>query len=162
MNIGSLIKAGKNLEERFSRLILAAVVALVFLAALTRFFGMPINWSVEIAQALFVWVIYLGANQAWRNSRHIGVDLVYMRLGARVRFTLDLVIYIIIAVFLVSLIIGGIYVSVVNVRRVLNALPISYSFVTMAVPFGSFLMLMTTIEKIVRLFQPLTAKGKED
>lgn len=146
-----LIRSAIALEEGLSQFLLAVIVALVFVAALTRYIGMPINWSVDIAQALFVWTIFLGANQAWRNSRHIGIDLFVKQCGARARFRIELLLYIVIAVFLVSTIVNGIHITIVNAGRILQDIPISYSFVTMAVPVGSSLMLLTTGKKVLLL-----------
>jgi TRAP-type C4-dicarboxylate transport system permease small subunit len=58
------------------------------------------------------------------------------------------------SIFLSAIIVNGIYITIVNSGRILNAIPISYSFVTIAVPAGSLLMLITTVRKIVRLFIP--------
>ena len=159
MDKQSLIRKATNLEEWLSQFLLAVIVLLVFVAAFTRYIGMPINWSVDIAQALFVWVIFLGANQAWRKSRHIGIDLLVERFGARTRNRIQLFLYGIIALFLVSLIVSGIHITIVNAERILQDIPISYSYVTSAVPVGAFLMLLTTSKKIVSL---LASKPGED
>lgn len=148
------------LEEWVSQFLLVAIVVLVFVAALTRYIGMPINWSVDVAQALFVWVIFLGANQAWRHSRHIGIDLLVQRCNARTRLWIHAFLYGSIAVFLVSLIVSGIHITIVNAGRILQDIPISYSYVTMAVPVGSFLMLLTTGKKILLLFESKPGRGQ--
>jgi TRAP-type C4-dicarboxylate transport system permease small subunit len=153
------IRKATTLEEWLSQFLLAVIVLLVFVAAFTRYIGMPINWSVDIAQALFVWVIFLGANQAWRSSRHIGIDLLVKRFDARTRNRIQLLLYGVIAVFLVSLIVSGIHITIVNAGRILQDIPISYSYVTSAVPVGSFLMLLTTGRKIVLL---LASKPEKD
>jgi TRAP-type transport system small permease protein len=151
MDKRTAIRKAIALEEWASQFLLAVIVLLVFVAAFTRYIGIPINWSVDIAQALFVWVIFLGANQALRRSRHIGIDLLVQRLDARTQSRIQLGLYGIIAVFLVSLIVSGIHITIVNAGRILQDIPISYSYVTSAVPVGSFLMLLTTGKKIVSL-----------
>lgn len=148
-----LIQFGIWLEETSSQILLGFVVVLVFIAALTRYLGTPINWSVDIAQGIFVWVIYLGANQAWRKNRHIGIDMLFNRFHPKVRKILTILIYGIILVFLGAIIVNGIHIAIVNAGRIMNDIPISYSFVTVAVPVGSFLMLLTTIEKLIALFR---------
>ena len=65
----------------------------------------------------------------------------------------------VIALFLVSIIVSGIHISIVNVGRIIGDIPISYSFVTIAVPVGSFLMLLTTGKKVYLLFR---AKAQSD
>lgn len=148
-----MIRRAIALEEFITQIMMGFIVVLVFIAAFTRYIGYPINWSVDIAQAVFVWVIYVGANQAWRNSRHIGIDILFKQFNRKIQFYLQLFLYIIIAIFLVSLIIGGIHITIINVGRILGDIPISYSFVTIAVPAGSFLMLLTTVEKSYLLFR---------
>ncbi len=152
-----IIQFGIWLEETSSQILLGFVVVLVFIAALTRYLGTPINWSVDIAQGIFVWVIYLGANQAWRKNRHIGIDMLFNRFSPQVQKALMVLIYGIILVFLAMIIVNGIHIAIVNVGRIMNDIPISYSFVTIAVPVGSFLMLLTTVEKLIIL---LRSKGK--
>ncbi len=138
-----------KLEEAFTSLLLLAIVILVFVAAITRYFGTPINWSVDVAQALFVWVIFVGAHQAMLESRHIGVSVLVDRLHPNVRMWIRVFVGFVIAVFLVAIIIYGIQVSIINYRRILQGIPVSYSWVTMAAPVGAFLMLVTTVVRMV-------------
>jgi TRAP-type C4-dicarboxylate transport system permease small subunit len=62
--------------------------------------------------------------------------------------------YVLISIFLVAVIVNGIHITIVNSGRIMNDIPISYSFVTIAVPAGALLMLITSIMKIVRIFVP--------
>jgi TRAP-type transport system small permease protein len=140
--------AASAVEEAFTSLLLLAIVVLVFIAALTRYFGTPINWSVDVAQALFVWVIFVGAHQALRESRHIGVSLVVDRLHPNQRAAIRVVVGLLIAAFLVAIVVYGTQVSIINVRRILQNIPVSYSWVTMAAPVGALLMLATTLIRV--------------
>lgn len=140
-----LVSIAAVVEEAFTSLLLLAIVVLVFVAAITRYLGTPINWSVDIAQALFVWVIFVGAHQAMLESRHIGVSMVVDRLSPNAQVAVRIVTGGLIAVFLVAIIIYGTQVSIINVRRILQNIPVSYSWVTMAAPAGALLMLVTTM-----------------
>jgi TRAP-type transport system small permease protein len=143
-----LAAAASTVEEAFTSLLLLAIVVLVFIAALTRYFGTPINWSVDVAQALFVWVIFVGAHQALRESRHIGVSLFVDRLHPNHRVLVRVVVGLLIAAFLVAIVVYGTQVSIINVRRILQNIPVSYSWVTMAAPVGALLMLGTTLLRV--------------
>ncbi|MFQ3619721.1 MAG: TRAP transporter small permease [Spirochaetales bacterium] len=151
--IRKLVRFGIWLEETSSQILLGFVVILVFIAAFTRYAGTPINWSVDIAQGMFVWVIYLGANQAWRKSRHIGIDMLFNLFSPKIQKILTITIYLIIVIFLLAIIWNGVYIAIVNWGRIMNDIPISYSFVTIAVPIGSLLMIITTIEKLVNMLR---------
>ena len=69
-----------RLEDITSKALLAAITGLVFFAAIGRSLGYPLIWSVDMAQLLFVWLCFLGANRAMRLKAHIGVDLLVRRL----------------------------------------------------------------------------------
>ena len=47
----------QRIEFAGACLLLAGIVILVGIAAITRAAGQPIIWSVEIAQLLFVWLL---------------------------------------------------------------------------------------------------------
>jgi TRAP-type transport system small permease protein len=143
-----LASVASTLEEAFTSLLMVAIVGLVFTAAITRYFGTPINWSVDVAQALFVWVIFVGAHQAMLESRHIGVSLVVDRLQPNARVAIQVVVGLLVAGFLIAIIVYGIQVSIINYRRILQNIPVSYSWVTMAAPVGAFLMLVTTLTRV--------------
>ena len=149
-------------EEAFTSVLLLIIVILVFFAALTRYLGSPINWSVDIAQALFVWVVFIGANQAMRSSGHIGVSLLTDRLPPVMRTLVEIVVGLIVALFFVAIIVYGIQVSIVNYGRILQSLPVSYSFVTLAVPCGALLMLITTVRRIVANVKTLRGEVSND
>lgn len=145
MTWSRLRAAALVLEEAFTSVLLLAIVALVFVAAITRYFGTPINWSVDVAQALFVWVIFVGAHQAMLESRHIGVSMLVDRLHPNAQLAIRIAVGALIAAFLVAITVYGTQVSIINVRRILQNIPVSYSWVTMAAPAGAVLMLITTL-----------------
>ncbi|WP_176475729.1 TRAP transporter small permease [Halomonas salipaludis] len=139
------------LEEFVSRTLLVCVVLLVFFAAVGRWFGLPVAWSVNIAQLLFVWIIFLGANQALRNDKHIGVDIITSRLTVQWRRLSELGVLALVSAFLVFIVMYGVGLSIDNATRTISNTSISYFYITMAVPVGCLLMLATTLRKIQRL-----------
>jgi TRAP-type transport system small permease protein len=145
MTWNKLRAAALVLEEAFTSVLLLAIVVLVFVAAITRYFGTPVNWSVDVAQALFVWVIFVGAHQAMLESRHIGVSMLVDRLHPNAHLAIRIAVGALIVAFLVAITVYGTQVSIVNVRRILQNIPVSYSWVTMAAPVGAALMLITTL-----------------
>lgn len=128
--------------------LMLAVVFFVFIAAVMRWAGSPIAWSVEIAQLLFVWLIFLGANRALRENRHIGVDFFAKRLPSRARNGLEIIIYLLILAFLLFLSWYGILLSIENSVRQISSVSISYTYISASVPIGCFIMSLTTIGKI--------------
>ena len=101
-----------KLEELIALILVAGIAVLVFVSALMRTVGHPLNWAQDVALIAFAWLIFLGSDVAMRGSGLIGVDL-----------------------------------------------HISYSWVTMAVPVGSFFMLISTILNIIERVK--TPAGQE-
>lgn len=132
---------------------LFTVVLLVFFSSLFRRFGTPIRWASDLAQLLFSWVVFLGADLALQAGRHQGVEILEQRLPAPVRRALSLLWNILIILFLIVGIFFGIKLFSGNTARRFNTLPISHSWMTASVPVGFLLMLKTTLENLFRLLQ---------
>lgn len=137
-----------KVENFITNVLLVGVVAFVFGAAAMRWVGSPIAWSVEFAQMLFVWVIFLGSNRALREERHIGVDFFTKKLSLTKQRIIEMIVYAMIILFLGYLTYFGIMLSIENSTRQISNIALSYSFITMAVPIGSILMIITIIGKM--------------
>ena len=62
-----------------------AMVGVVAVQIFLRYvFGRPLFWADELANWLFVWVIYLGAGVLVRYDAHLTVEIVIDRLSPRV------------------------------------------------------------------------------
>ncbi len=144
-----------KIEEWITRIFLALIVLLVFVAATMRWLGYPLIWSVDMAQLLFIWVCMLGANQALRRRDHIGVDILVRYLPVGARAVLELVLCAVVVGFLTLLIIHGLDLTLLNLERRFGDSNISYAFVTIAVPVGSTLLLVTTTMHMWRLARML-------
>ncbi|RKD76326.1 TRAP-type C4-dicarboxylate transport system permease small subunit [Sinobaca qinghaiensis] len=139
----SLIK----IEEVLTKLLLAGIVILVFYSAMVRWAGVPVAWSVEMAQLLFIWLVFLGANQSLRNNRHIGIDYFVEKLPFKGKLVITIITNTVVAVFLmICIYYGFIYASEQTLRSIQN-LPFSYSYITFSIPVGCTLMLITLLTK---------------
>ena len=120
--------------------LLAAITGLVFVAAIMRFFGHPLTWSVDMAQLLFMWLCMLGANRAMREKSHLGMEVLGKYLGYKPRLWLELICGAIIIVFLGILVVEGIRLTILNKERIFGDSTLSYAWVTSAVPVGCALL----------------------
>jgi TRAP-type C4-dicarboxylate transport system permease small subunit len=122
---------------------------LIFFAAVARTFDRPINWSQDMSLFLFAWSVFLSADAAFRADKLVNIDLLVTRFPASARKALSMLIYLVILVFLAILIWYGIKLSLFSRRRVFQGIPgFSYSWVTISIPAGSFLMAITSILKL--------------
>jgi len=138
-----------RLEDIASKTLLAAIVVLVFLAAVGRSLGYPLIWSVDMAQLLFIWLCFLGANRAMRAKAHVGVDLFVRKLPHASRRVIDIALALLALAFLLALIVSGYRLTVLNWQRVYGDSSISYAWVTSAVPVGAALLAVTVLGNLV-------------
>lgn len=130
--------------------LLLVIVSLVFISALLRYIGYPINWTNALASGLFVWLIYIGADRALRRNRHIGMSFLVDRLPQRTRNIVELIATFLILVFLIIATYLGVRMVLANTKRVFEELFfLSYSVVVAAVPVGTGLMCFTLITKVL-------------
>lgn len=127
--------------------ILAAIVLLVFSAAVMRTIGLPIIWSVDVAQLLFAWLCMLGANQTLKHSQHACVDLFTQYLTDNWQRRLNVLVTVLMLVVLGLITAYGMALFTLNPQRTLGSTAIPYRLVTLALPVGAFLMLLTLLEQ---------------
>lgn len=148
-----------KIELTVGLLILTIITMLVFMASIMRFFGHPIIWSVDLAQLLFIWLCFLGANRALRLKSHLGVDFFIRKFSVQKRFLLEFVMSLFILGFLLTLAVKGVELTLLNKERLFGDSGIPYAFVTIAVPFGCVLMSATIISNIVGAWKNNASKG---
>jgi TRAP-type C4-dicarboxylate transport system permease small subunit len=128
---------------------LVLMVALIFLGGVARVLGYPLNWSTDFATAFFAWACFLCADIAWRKNSLMAIEFLPNRLPARLQSVLRFANYFIISGFLVYLMVMGTWLAWTSRARSFQGIPeISYSWVTMSLPVGAALILITTILKV--------------
>lgn len=136
------------------KVFLVFFVGLVFIAASTRYMGHPINWSVDIAVCLFAWCTFLGADVAMRNNKLMNVDFFISKLPGKNKNFIEIINLILILIFLAALIGFGVWLSYTTRFRSFQGIPgFSYTYVTLSVPIGGALMVITTMLKIKEKLQ---------
>jgi TRAP-type C4-dicarboxylate transport system permease small subunit len=142
-----------KIEEFCVSIFLVLLILLVFFAAILRFSSIDVIWAVDVAQMLFAWTTFLGADLALHKHKHIGVDMLVNRLPNVVQRIILFFLYFLMLVFLGVIVFYGAKLCVVNYQRFFYTLPISYSFVTAAGPVGCLLMFMTVCSHLVGFFR---------
>lgn len=141
-------------EARIAATLLVMMVALIFVGAVSRVFGYPLNWSTDAATCLFAWACFLCADIAWRNNGMMAIELLTSRLPPRPQQWLRYLNLGIIVAFLLYVIWLGLWLSWTSRVRTFQGIPeISYSWVTMSMPIGAALLLVTTLLKIRKEWQ---------
>ena len=148
-----LLKRLSQIELAICVLLLAAITGLVFVAALLRFFGHPLVWSVDMAQLLFIWLCMLGACRAMREKSHLGMEVLAKFLPHMARLWLELASSAITLVFLATISVLGFQLAWLNRARTFGDSQLSYAWVTTAVPVGCILLGIALAYNMIRAWQ---------
>lgn len=138
-----------QLELAACVILLATITGLVFVAAVMRFFGHPLVWSVDMAQLLFIWLCFFGATRAMRQKSHIGMEVLAKRLGYRRQFWLEMAMSAIVLAFLAALAVEGWQLTLLNRERLFGDSTLSYAWVTVAVPVGCVMLAVALAHNMV-------------
>lgn len=150
-----------KVEAVLAATFLILMVGMMFLGGVARMMRNPLNWTTDFATCLFAWACFLCADVAWRNGGLMSIRLLTSRLPDKARQVCDYANYLIISVFLLYLVGAGVWLSYVSRARSFQGIPsISYSWVTMSLPVGACLLLLTTLLKVQEEIRGDTMRGR--
>jgi TRAP-type C4-dicarboxylate transport system permease small subunit len=135
-----MLKRLGQIELAICVALLASITGLVFAAAIMRFFGHPLTWSVDMAQLLFMWLCMIGATRAMREKSHLGMEVLVKYLSYVPRLWLEIFCSVLTLGFLGVLVVEGFRLTWQNKERIFGDSTLSYAWVTSAVPVGSILL----------------------
>jgi TRAP-type C4-dicarboxylate transport system permease small subunit len=141
-------KALGKIEAVVAAAFLIVMVGLIFYGGVARLLARPQNWTIDLSTCLFAWACFLCADIAWRRDSLMSITLVSERLPKGAQRVLMQANYAIIAVFLIYVMYAGTWLSWISRARAFQGIPeVSYSWVTMSLPVGAALLLLTTAIK---------------
>ena len=135
-------------EEIIAGVFLVAIMVLIFGSGVARTLGHPLGWGMDMATFLFAWAAFFSADVALRKDRHIRVEALVNYFSPKVQRCIGLINYGVILTFLMFLIIYGVILAYGSRFRTFQGMSgFSYMWVTLSVPLGSLLLLITSIRK---------------
>lgn len=143
-----------KIEFFVGAVLLAVITFLVFIAAVMRFFGYPLIWSVDLAQLLFIWLCFVGATRAMRERVHLGVDFLVRLFPFAARRLIETALAFLFIAFLLVLAYEGYKLTILNWQRVFGDSGLSYAWVTISVPAGSILLSISILSNTVLSWRP--------
>ena len=154
------MKLRKELDEiseiidRLVSIICIALTGLMFLSVLYQvigryFISTSIAWTEETARYCMIWLAFLGASMLVRSNENSSVTFIKDRLPKNIRKVVDLSILVVMLVFM--LIIFAISISQVgySLNEISPALRISMFIPKSSILFGSLIVSLQLIWKIV-------------
>lgn len=150
-------------EEIIAGVFLVTIMCLIFGSGVARSVGHPVSWGMDMATFLFAWTAFFSADVALRLDRHIRVEALVKVLPKKAQRAIGLLNYAIILGFLAFLLVYGVTLAYGSRFRTFQGIPgFSYMWVTLSVPLGSLLLLVTSIRKGKELLALMGAGGSDD
>jgi TRAP-type C4-dicarboxylate transport system permease small subunit len=118
-------------------------------------------WTEELARMLLIWVSLLGAGIGFIRKSHLGVDYFVGKLSDRSQMMVQLIIYLLVAIFAAFVLIYGGYrlvSSTLQNGQPSPALKIEMGYVYLAVPISGFFIVVFSIETVVNTIGVLLKK----
>lgn len=144
----------RHLEESLAKVALLASSLLVFVGGVARFLGRPLDWSIDLATFCFAWAVFLGADLALKEGRHVAVDTLLVFLPSKVRLGVRFLIWGLITLFLLILAWYSFQMAYLSRMRTFQGIPeFSYTWVALSVSVGSLLMGFTALGKLWELLR---------
>ena len=143
----------RRIEFALASLLLGAVVVLVGIAAVGRSLGIPIIWSVEIAQLMFLWLCILAIDLGLQDERHFGLQILQDNVSARTRRIVEIINVIILIALLVFLLRYAWRNTAFMHSRLDGALQLPGSLYHASMVVGFALMIRTLLVKLASLYR---------
>ena len=151
-----------RIEEVLAGAMLIMISVLVFLSAIARTVGMPINWAQDISLLAFAWLTFIGADIVAKTGNLIRIDMLEKHFPKGLRKVMTLVFDVAIVLFLLILIVYGFLLVSQSWYRTFQTLKMSYAWCTLSVPVGSVLLFFTMGAKLFTDFKTPVEKWGEN
>ncbi len=141
-----------RIEALVAGVFLILMVVLIFVGGIAPMISNPHNRTNHVATCLFAWACFLCADITWRRNGLMAVELISGRLAPAGQRALAWCNYLIISGFLVYVTGAGLWLAWVSRARSFQGIPdVSYSWITLSMPVGAILLLITTVLKMREL-----------
>lgn len=143
--------AFKYFEELLASIAISIVVISAFYGVISRYvLNNPVAWSNEVATIAFTWTVFLGAAAAWKNNKHIHLDLVYNFFPNKIKIISDWLKNIILIVFIGFALYLSIQFTITAYNKPTAILRIPFSYVDVPVVIFFSSIILRSIQKIIK------------
>ena len=142
-------------------LCLAVLAVLVCTLVLVRFVPViPLDWSDEIVELAFAWMVFLGTAALWRAHEHIAIDFIPQALaGTRVGRALDVVLTLLALSFLAVFTWQG-WLLTVQARDTSPMLLLPRPLWYASLPLSGLVMVGYSVSRFLKSIRPVSPAGQ--
>jgi TRAP-type C4-dicarboxylate transport system permease small subunit len=151
-----MVKILNEIEEKFLILNLLFSTIIVFANVVLRYcFSASLHWIDEAARYLFLWLIWVGADFAYRENRHLRIGMIADNMKGRPRFILEVIVQSFWFAFCVFLGYQGVrlVLKVAAQNQLSTAMQINMGWAYACVPCGVIFMALRLASNIVELLR---------
>ncbi|MEC5423391.1 TRAP transporter small permease [Virgibacillus sp. C22-A2] len=131
-----------------TQLTLLAIVIVVLMQIIFRYaLNQPLVWSEEVARLLFIWLVFLGSALALQEQKHLTVEYFFDKFSEKWKKHIIKLQQIIIIVFLLAVIYGGVLIVSSTISMILPGSQIPMFFYHIALPVAGTLMIFLLFTK---------------
>jgi TRAP-type C4-dicarboxylate transport system permease small subunit len=149
--------------ERIQLVIGVACLSIFFIAILiqvfSRYMGISVIWSEEVANYSFIWSVFMGASIMYNKKEHFKFTMLQDKLQGKKKIFLELFNNTVLLVFNLLILFYGIQ----TVQNFWNytwiSLPFKMGFVWLCIPIMGFTMSVYTISHLVNTIKQLRGQG---
>ena len=137
-----LKKLDKHFEEVILVLATIVMILLIFFQVVSRrFLNSSLAWSEELSRIIFVWSVWLAVPYTVTKGRHIRLEVLPDMVGPKVKFVLDMLFFIISALFFAYVGYQSIDVveGIAKMNQLTPAMEIPKAICYTSLPVGCFL-----------------------
>ena len=151
-----------KLEEVFLVVLMAIAVILVAAQVCTRWLGIPLPWSEEVARYIFLWLVWVGAAYATKERKHISIDVLVKRfpqMGQKVCSVLVSLMWLAFVVFMIVVSIqltSAVYQGGSTATGSGTPMWVPYA----SIPVGMALMLFRLVQNLIQDFRGSKGGGE--
>lgn len=132
---------------------MALMVIVVTWQVVSRYaLGDPSQWTEEVARMLLIWVGLLGGVYAYREKAHLGLDLLYQKVGVPGKRRLEMITDVSCGLFALAVLVvgGGSLVQLTwEMKQTTAALGIPMAWVYAVLPLSGVLIVYYSIASLV-------------
>ena len=153
------VKCIESLNTRLGKVVSYGVFVLIAIMVIDivsmYIFNRSISWGIELAMFVVAGYIFLGGGYVLLCGGHVRMDILYLRWSPKKRAIVDIATFAILAVFLITFVLGGIY-NVEYALRVGQCSPSRWSPILAPIKIimvvGTALLFLQSIAFLIRDF----------
>ncbi len=140
-----------KLIEAVAWVCFVAMMVVMLIQVFTRYvFNHPLPWTEELSRFSYIWAIFLGSILAQRSKSHMTVTILIEKIPPTPRLILEILTDIFSALVM-AIVLYGTFIQMRKTYGILaSSIPISYTFVYLALAIGAGGMILLLIADFFR------------